>query len=215
MAYSIHTDLLGEQKKTAYEPSLWLEIRDNGLPHPQDYSTALPSSVRVGCSTGSEIIILRDGSAPILRITEPETVSQWAGSWSDPGWGTVNPLAIFFDDSYVVAIYYLSGTVYWRRSSDGGQTWGTAQAFSDGGAVTTASHWVGISGGGSKSGVFYVRNPDTVVFRRYDGSTDTWSAEQTTTFSGVSSIDALGPSMAVAIPTIWSLHWWGIVTLII
>ncbi|HSG21089.1 MAG TPA: hypothetical protein VLA31_09990, partial [Burkholderiaceae bacterium] len=34
MTRTIHPDLLAEQKKTVYTPSLSLTIRDNGLAHP-------------------------------------------------------------------------------------------------------------------------------------------------------------------------------------
>src|SRR5512137_1435506 len=99
---TIHADLVTEQKKTAYTPSLSLSIQDNGLPHPA-VGLAHPMTGNSGAPTASVVagsVIVRahvaGGAVQVQRITNPTVSAQWTGGWATLTAGATSP-ALFYD----------------------------------------------------------------------------------------------------------------------
>jgi hypothetical protein len=178
---TIHADLVTTQKKTAYPPSLSLTIQDNGLPHPTlalahpmtGYSNAPTASVVAG--TAIIRAHVAGGAVLVQRITDPEIAAEWTTGWTSLASGASHP-ALFYTGTYVVCVYQYTATkaVCYKRSSDGGATWGSEKsiwtpAYSLGNLV------MGVSGAATRSGFFYAYET-TVYFRLYDPSGDSFGA---------------------------------------
>jgi hypothetical protein len=178
---TIHADLVTEQKKTAYTPSLSLAIQDNALPHPAvglahpmtGYSGAPSASVVAGAAIVRAHVA--GGAVLVQRVTAPGTSSQWTTGWTSLTAGANYP-ALFYTGTYVVCVYQITATkaVCWKRSSDGGATWSAEQTIWTP-AYNLGALVLGASGGATRSGVFYAYGT-TVYFRLYDPTGDSFAA---------------------------------------
>ena len=185
---AIDTELLVEQKKTAYTPYVAISFQQQSdLPRLSLLASPTLSvdyhAIAAGSSGGAVFVQARQyiygGTYKLQtrRITDPSQASQWTAAWTDMKSG-IYKVALFWTGVYTVLVYVDTSTLvaYWRRSSDGGQTWSSEQTgWSVGSGLF--GDIVGVNGF-SKSGVFYQLGVDTIKFRRYDHSTDTWGAEQ-------------------------------------
>jgi hypothetical protein len=206
MTRTIHNDLLTEQKKLAYTPSLALTLRDNGLPHPTLVTTPAASSVSgVTASTVAGTVIVRarrnSGGIEIQRITDPTSASQW-NSWTTLSSTTYRLYpALFYTGTYVVLVYQgqnpFPKNVYWRRSSDGGQSWSSEQTIWTP-TYSLNHHQVGVSGGADRSALFYVAgdegaDTDTkVALRIYNAAADSWGSEISKDYAGPTGLGIAG-----------------------
>lgn len=184
MTRTIHADLLAEQKKVTYTPSLAMTIADNGLPHPVAHlsptaSGATQTTAAIVTDTAIIRIQRKNGKLQAQRITDPTSLSQWNSWTAIPNTTDMFYPALFWTGSAVVLVYQNRSTgaddkkVYWRTSATG-SSWNTA-AYLWTPAYYLNGLQVGVSGGSSWSGFFYVDGTpgvsDTkVAFRRYTGS---------------------------------------------
>ena len=162
MTRSIHADLLTDQKKTAYKPSLQAIFQDNNLPHP-DEQLAYPMTGYSGTPTASvatptEIVRAHRVAGvgiQIQVITDPTVSSQWTTGWTTVAAGaSLNYPALFYTGSHIVLFYQDTTTknLMYRRSDDHGANW-------PGGSVSAATYFlnnrhIGCSAGATRSGVF-------------------------------------------------------------
>ena len=179
MTRSINANLLAEQKKLAYTPSLSLSLSDNALPHPavQDASLAGNSgNPTASCKTSSAIVraqIQPAAGVYTQKITDPTVASQWESGWTLVDADAYDP-AIFWTGTYVVLVYQdAANNVKYRRSSDQGTTWGAATTIWTP-AYSLNGRQIGVSGGATRSGLFYA-NGANICYRNYASATDAWT----------------------------------------
>jgi len=182
MTRSINANLLAAQKKTAITPSLALTIQDNNLAHPVEVlahpMSGYSGNASCACVAGNVIVRaqrLAGSGIRIQRITNPATTSQWTSGWTNLRAGASYPL-LMYTNGYVVLIYQddASRTVYYRRSSDAGQTWSAETAI-----WTPADYmnniWCAVSAGNGRAALFYAESGYTTLrFRQYTASSDSW-----------------------------------------
>jgi len=201
MTRSIHADLLTDQKKTAYKPSLQAIFQDNNLPHP-DEQLAYPMTGYSGTPTASvatptEIVRAHRVSGVGIQvqvITDPTVSSQWTTGWTTVAAGDLNYPALFWTGSHIVLFYQDTTTkdLMYRRSDDHGATW-------PGGTVSAATYFlnnrhIGCSAGATRSGVF-TADGVAIRFWRYTQATEAWALEASYNHSGtVKSIGAVNPA---------------------
>ncbi len=191
MSFDIHADLLTEQKKTAYEPSLLLTIEDNGLPHPRLLFTLAgqdnePTAAAV--IPGEVIIRARHQTGvgvEIQRVTDPESQSQWE-TWAllQAGAGFPALLAAGPYNSCDLILLWQdlsANTVYWQGSADAGQTWSSATAlFTPAFALNylqAGCSDYAVEGQLFSVGTFFYANGTTVYWRYYSEFFGGWSDE--------------------------------------
>lgn len=203
MTRTIHADLLTDQKKMAYKPSLQALFQDNNLVHPSEV-LAYPMTGYSGLPTASVSCpdrIIRahrvGGGSPgieIQVITDPTVSSQWTTGWTNVAAGNLNYPALFWTGSHIVLFYQDASTkdLMYRRSNDGGSTWPGGYVDQSTTYLLNNKH-IGVSAGATRSGVF-TADGDTIYFWRYEDTGESWAMEHSDTHAGtIKTIGAVNP----------------------
>ena len=192
MPRTIHNDLLTEQKKPAYIPAFQITLSDNNLPHPNLIKTPLANaSANPTASTFTGTSIIRAQRVAgfgirIQRITNPTSITQWETWTTVETNANANYPALFTVSSTgrVVLVYQDTSTnaVLFRTSDNDGQSWSSPTTIFTPTYLLNHTQF-GISGPSNRCGIIYA-NTTTLYYRAYNPSTNTFTAEFSTTFTG-------------------------------
>ena len=191
MTRSIHADLLTDQKKTAYKPSLQAVFQDNNLPHRAEQlgypMTGFSGTPTASVATATSLIRARyiNGSGiKVQRITDPTARSQWTTGWTTKAAGFYNYPALFDTGDYIVLVYQntLDKIIHYKRSDDDGVTFGPEGDVAAPAYLMNGKQ-IGVSAGATRSG-FFCCTGSTIYFYKYAAAADTWALEITDTMDG-------------------------------
>lgn len=187
---TLTSTLTTAQQQTAIQPSVTATLQSNDWPAFAAHAIRIAPVNRDGdaVSTGTAIIrICNDlGTIRYMRITDPDTVTNWT-NWQAlvSGVGASTHVAIFRAVGRVVVAWLGSNNVNWRYSDDDGLTWsGSTDTAAYAGAITSTSVAIGgISSAVSGRGAIVIAYdqdgaPDTyhLLLWKYNESLNTWSS---------------------------------------
>jgi len=187
---TLTSTLTTAQQQSAIKPSVTATLKSNNWPAFAAHAVRIAPVTRDGdaVSTGTAIIrVCNDaGTLRFMRITEPDTVSNWT-QWQAlvSGVGSSTRIVIFRAVGRVVVAWLASNNVNWRYSDDDGATWsGSTDTAAYAGAITSTSTALGgISSAVAQRGGVAIAydedgTPETyhLLLWRYNESTNTWAS---------------------------------------